>query len=532
MILYHGITLFHLLWIVVHKFNNYKNQKCVLILAEYMEKKLTNTQIKLLKQDFEIYFFPYSQITNDCNDICEKTLSLYSLNIPYGINEFEEIFMAGYHYYFFYVMLENKIEFNIIEEAVGMLSNTEVLKEIVYSLNPKQYDVAVSENMFYSENILIKHKYCSLNHQKSGFIDEKAIDFKLIEVFQRIDNKSKKEIMDIFLVPQLPYSCENDTILLLSQNFSNLKIMTFEQQVLIYQLFVDYFVNNKNLLIKTHPNDIMYYSLLFPQAKIIKEKFPSEFLPFIFEKVPDTVATISSTAIFSIANSFKNKIEFSTDYEKDFFKTNKYYFALRMFDNDKKLKTIQLLGCNEQLVKNLIMFSDLNNQKLRYHVISNPSCINPHEYLIVDDCTNLINEYPDFDIFNVLEMQNKNDKVVFLNSKKDYMFYLNFNKTVWEDITPIVLTKKIIKEDEVYIDNNEEAIYLYCKGRVNRAMINEMGITKTLPNTGCEIEKQVLTKEQERIKILEGILDATEKRLLFYIEKEKVLVEELNKYRK
>jgi len=45
-----------------------------------------------------------------------------------------------------------------------------------------------------------------------------------------------------------------------------------------------------------------------------------------------------------------------------------------------------------------------------------------------------------------------------------------------------------------------------------------MQFDKNLVNTGLDMSIEPLTPEQQRIKILEGILEATEKRLLYYIE--------------
>lgn len=52
-------------------------------------------------------------------------------------------------------------------------------------------------------------------------------------------------------------------------------------------------------------------------------------------------------------------------------------------------------------------------------------------------------------------------------------------------------------------------------------MVKEMNIEKTLSHTGVKVSKVTLSPEQEKIKMLEGILAATERRLLYYIEKEK-----------
>ena len=53
-------------------------------------------------------------------------------------------------------------------------------------------------------------------------------------------------------------------------------------------------------------------------------------------------------------------------------------------------------------------------------------------------------------------------------------------------------------------------------------MAQELNFTRVLDHTGMEISIEKLTPEQKQIKVLEGILEATEKRLLYYMN----LVEE------
>ena len=50
-----------------------------------------------------------------------------------------------------------------------------------------------------------------------------------------------------------------------------------------------------------------------------------------------------------------------------------------------------------------------------------------------------------------------------------------------------------------------------------------MEIKKELPHAGIDISKIPLADDQERIKMLEGILEATEQRLLYYIDRVKEL---------
>ena len=71
------------------------------------------------------------------------------------------------------------------------------------------------------------------------------------------------------------------------------------------------------------------------------------------------------------------------------------------------------------------------------------------------------------------------------------------------------------------IDKRQCLKYLGRLSRKETDAIKEAAIEKELPSTKVKLEGIELGSEQEKIKMLEGILEATEKRLLYYIEKEK-----------
>ena len=58
-------------------------------------------------------------------------------------------------------------------------------------------------------------------------------------------------------------------------------------------------------------------------------------------------------------------------------------------------------------------------------------------------------------------------------------------------------------------------------------MAIDVDLKKELPYTGVAISNKILTTEQEKICMLEGILEATEKRLRFYMEKVEILENKL-----
>ena len=121
---------------------------------------------------------------------------------------------------------------------------------------------------------MITEKICDIRSQRTGFSDEKAVDFPVLEAFGKLSGKWKDSIREFFRLPA--YEGYQDYVLLLTQQFANLGQLTFPEQILIYQTLFDYFLEDRKVLIKPHPDDILYYHRLFPEAEILREVFPAE----------------------------------------------------------------------------------------------------------------------------------------------------------------------------------------------------------------------------------------------------------------
>ena len=61
-------------------------------------------------------------------------------------------------------------------------------------------------------------------------------------------------------------------------------------------------------------------------------------------------------------------------------------------------------------------------------------------------------------------------------------------------------------------------VHIYTKNERLRKMAENFNIEKTLENTGATIKTEPLSEQERKIKILEGILEATENRLRYYID--------------
>lgn len=315
---------------------------------------------------------------------------------------------------------------------------------------------------------------------------------------------------------------ENSTLLLTS-DFSNLNNMAFEEHKKIFQLIVDYFVPESSLVITPHPDDLMYYDYLFPQATVIKKKIPSELLPFVFSRKPKTIITLTPTEICNLTGFFENCLLFSTDYVKNFTITHQYYCALKIINELFRNYEVFEMNSDKLLLENLLNIS--GNQLGRIvKSCKNLSQIPAKSVVLIDDFNNEI--LPNAkEIVNFLKSTDKESIIIFLNSNKEYLFYDYPDKEILEYLIPVEILR-FSTVDET--DLEAKTIFVCTKRKDQRKMIKDQSFEKTLKSSKEIIKVNAMSEEQLRIKILEGILEATEKRLEHYIKLESELRKKLN----
>lgn len=328
---------------------------------------------------------------------------------------------------------------------------------------------------------------------------------ELLNLSEADKERTKKNFTDIDV-----FDIKENSVLFMPQPFANLQILTFEQHILICQTVFDYFFEGREIVIKPHSSDMMYYGKLFPQYRIIKDVFPSELLPVMLKNKIDIIATISSTAINNLHKYFPKSFCMGTQYEKDFVYTHRYFVAVQIikevgYSADKLCE----IGTNNKLVKALLRTEEkgyLNSAGL-----SDAKC-----YIV--DNIEIQNEVTRESIIGMLEQFEEEGIVIFINSRTDYCFYDLYHKPLWDNIVPVCINKRKIRYEDFYADVNQETIYVYSKSKEIRGMVANYETNKNLTNTGMDIEIKRLSPEERRIKVLEGLLEATEKRLLHYIQ--------------
>lgn len=308
MILYHAISSYQLLEIILHKLIYHKNKKAILILPDFIVKKYPKYRRLVELEIFsEVYLFPYLYIPHDKEKaIKERVKKAYHALIPYDLDEFSHVYIAGSHFYFSLYLIECHKVFNIFEDAAGMLSRSEELYNNLHKGFPLHAEIAKKYGLFNGENEYIDKIYCLKKLQTQNVMSRQYINFDVEKLLRKHFIK-RKRIIEFFGVPII--KAAKSDVILLTQNFAVLGVMSNDEQDMLYRkLEIKIGLENRGLIIKVHPDDSLKYEEIFPYATIIKEIFPAELLPYIFTKKPDTIMTINSTAIENLKKSFKNII--------------------------------------------------------------------------------------------------------------------------------------------------------------------------------------------------------------------------------
>lgn len=512
--LYHVITTYHLLSAMTMQAAS--SEKGVLLMSVWVKMKYPNYES--LKKIFD-QVIVYDAVYRYKNDR-EETVRYFTELLPF-LNECTEIFVWGAHYSFGIFITEQEIPFVFCEEAAGMHSRIDILQHID-DINPKVanlYSYVKELGLYSGQCKMTKTILCNFAAQLDGFQQENMMDFRVVETLMKLPEEQLHEIVNFFLEFRQIHVPKQSTIIF-TQHLANLRLTTFNEQALIYQLLVDYFFSDRPIVIKPHPDDIMYYSRLFPDATIVRERFPSEFLPFLLDNQPQCVATIYSTAIYNLRGIYPDVFELDARFEKEFSKIHRYYVALQIVKNFGE--AVAIIGTYNILLRKLAEIEYLPQScSLKPWEITSDTLI--ENIIMIDDIT-LLGEEGRKRLH--LHMRKKDAIFIFINSQADFCWYDLENKEFWEHIVPVVMQKKKlsgVSEDIFFSEEGEEILYVYARDKKILERIRNMEINKELSHTGVKLEKENLSEKEEHIKILEGILSATEKRLLYYINRVKEL---------
>lgn len=503
-IIYHAITTYHMLEFIVHSVYN-KNEQAILLLPQSLVNYYPGYQYLIDNNIMtKVIIMPDIVSGKDEADIVKRIDTFVKSNLVELIEDNVEIHLAGGQFMFSAYLINNNIPFVFYEEASGILSRNEKLQDNVKVGNPLMYEIATKNGMFDGSNDLVKYRVCNKEAQTKEFqFREDDEDFDIVNILQQLEEQERRIIINFF-TDVVQYDVPQNSCLLLTQHFANLSILTYEQQVLLYQTFCDYFLEGYSIIFKPHPFDFINYNSIFEGSVVLRERFPSEFLPFMFKNRPEKVATISSTSIFSIKTIFNSSLEMDFDFEQDYRKMAKYYaLDLIICQLIDKGFSVNLVGLNTAYFKMKYLS---NSQVVLYDKMEDINELVSDKVYVFDKNLTDIN-------INALYLNNIN--CIFLDPEENKSFYRYAYRNLWEKMAVIQIQKTKLRDENIYINMLDENIYVV--GGINKEiMIQE---SKKLTNTGITLNINKFDYEEYEKMALQGKLDATEKRLAYYVTK-------------
>ncbi len=487
MILYHAFTTFHLIEFMVHKVKYKHSEEAMIVYPEVLYDKYPQIESEIIKP----FFAESHQIYTSHRDGVPSVTNLKTFeDLISNINEFDEIYIAGAQNAFAFWLIEAGIRFFYVEEAAGRLSRPEVIMKNDISIDQNRFSIANKLGMYTGENDLIINVICDVDSQVPGYKNEKMINFKLSDEILQLPDDEKNLLLRFFCISKTQ---NNKGVFFLTQHFANLKMLTYEEQMRIYQSSIGFcFPEETNIVFKLHPDDVANYKRIFPRAEIVDSKYPSELLLITVSNPGDwTVATISSTGINSLKR-FGEVVSWGTNYEKEYTYNSVYYLIFSMLEK-QEYKYIFVDKEKQNQIANLFVIkkSDVNFLDKLADVNHSSLCIfDKNEY----DAT--LN-----DIHNILL---KNSIIIFLDS----------NKLLYEVLSDDELNKKVVSKTIRYKEINSyyvTTIFLLIEDAERRKQVLDKELVYEDEKYDISIYTGRTSDDMNNIQILEGQLRAANK---------------------
>lgn len=493
------VSNYQLLLAILYKIEYLYDEKVVIMISNHLANKYKNyEELKYFFEDIIVF-----NISAKYNNKLENMIGYFDQLFVHhhrNINDFDEIYCAAAHHSFGIYLVQKKKNFLFIEDGAGMISKYKDLLNIEIKINKNKAYAIEQLGLFSGTSKYIKSVIIDNKKQLQNFKTEKyVIHFSVEDALQKISSENMKKIKDMIGIKN-DIKIPVDSCIIFTEHFANLKILTYEYQCKVYQLLVDYFLCQKNIVFKPHPDDIAYYGILFPEAVVIREKFPAELFPYIVSEKPKYIVGLSTTSVNNLDYLKCEKISFDVNIRNKYIidSFHKYYIATLILNKINKKYNIYIKNIYNLLLDNMNKYA--HNLSDGYNYVDN---IEAADIIIMDHLLDI----------NMQANISNAKYVIFLDNP-----YKIYGQDVLNDHLSIIkINKNTYRKDFVYDNLEDEYLYVYTNNNLEDINIME---EKKLENSGIDLKAETLTDDKLKIAILEGILKATEERLITELERQ------------
>lgn len=305
-VLYHGISSYQLLEVILHRKLRHPRAWAALVLPDFLEKKYPWWRDLESKGWFQaVRLFPYLHIPHrEQHLMAQDAQAAYRrLGLP-PLGSFSKIYVAGAHFCFSLCPLGEQVPFTLLEDAAGLLSRPQEAAAALGAKYPQQAAMAQELGLFTGENPLIDQVICLVKAQRPGAaLPSQVEDFSVEQALEGLSPRERRRLVGLFV--SRPTATRAQSILL-TQQFSALGLLTPGEQAALYLGLGQGLLRDVPLLVKRHPDDPLDYRALFPGAQVMADPFPAELLPYVFRgRRPQRVYAFGSASLHNLGDHFE-----------------------------------------------------------------------------------------------------------------------------------------------------------------------------------------------------------------------------------
>lgn len=507
MVLYYTVSTYHILKSILHKLNYHSNEEAILLVPSTFPKipaglKMDRNRIfeKVIYYDWE-----YKRYDNYPQEIFDDIRKVLSKNIgeewKKEISEYNVFYAARF---FGGYLVTNEIKINWFEEADGRYLNPYPVMRDDKRLCPERFQLANSLGLYTAENTFIQNMYVSLSSNEGAEMNEKIINFETNDELLKLSESDTKKMLEFWDVKEEKMNIEGHSALLMSQHFCNIRIISFEEQVLLYQMTVDYFLENYRIYLKRHPSDLFPYKKFIDGLTDLEADYPSELLRYSCIGKFEIAAAVSSTGVKNMRCISDRQLFLNEEYTNTFKDNDLYYFIGMLLKLCEKYDVIAT-GVNVRQLKAMLEYAFGLNTKIDF-----AEDLEDKEYK-----NRLIVIGPDFR-GEISESKMDNSIIVFWEGKGEIEEHRIIKKNKDRiSVKKIKIYSIRAKEEKIIA---EKHILIISDNKEILKRINSMKYEKLLSNTKIKIRVDSNVEKDIQILTLQGMLDETEKVLENYVK--------------
>lgn len=449
----------------------------------------------------EVFLLPEAEVTDFARSLDRRKIPsslvgklccrMIKKRLPVPLTGKDELFLCPDHFPLGWYVVTSQKPYVCFEEGCGVLSDRGFALTNM-SRNRTQRKLFDKLRLF-GDNDLYTKVLADTQKQAPGYQNPKMADFSVDRILQQLPQDKRDRVLALFGCQKL--SLGTSSGLILTQHMANLGLMTLPQQRRLYTLFADLLLPGMHPVIKPHPDDIAgCYHTLFPDADVLPFSMPSELLPYCTDAVFDKAVAAYSTAVRSLGPCVKTAVSFDKRTLTDYPYLLSYYAASRVL--------ALLANAGDSIATNAkeLLLAELCGASYTFTSLSSPADI-----LVLSDRQEGSPEF--FQSFRAECGSGGRPKVVlFLQEDSRHLYYDGKDPSVFRHVRPVFADGT---------DGSRHTVYVYCQEDSVLERVNAMNEKKELKYTGITVDLHGIdSSEREKIRVLEGILEATEKRLL------------------